>query len=237
MTTSALLVNVLIELLPAAGTLYVDANGNDALDGGEALSNGSQVSKTDLDNGNLQYIQSGSTNTSFQFEVNDGIDNSTGNYITTLNVTPQPTVTLSLNRTSSAESVTTPVTLTATLSNAYATDVTVNLNFLGTSQLNSDYTRAANFITVTSGNTTGTTTVTPVNDAVVEADETIIVDISSVTNGIESGVQQATYTIQNDDTASVTIANVSENENTNSATMTLTLDTAVDGGFSVNANT
>ncbi len=229
--------NLLIELLPAAGTLYVDANGNDALDGGEALSNGSTVSKANLDSGNLQYIQNGSTNTSFQFEVNDGTENSTGNYIATLNVTPRPTVTLSLNRTSFAESVTTPVTVTATLSNAYPNDVTVNLSFSGTAQLNSDYTRAATSITVTSGNTTGTTTFSPVNDAVVEADETIIVDINSVNNGSESGVQQVTYTIQNDDTATVTIANVSGNEDDGAITVTVTVNNAVDGGFDVDVST
>lgn len=82
--------NLLVELIPPVGTLYVDANNSDTFDGGEQLSNGSTVSKADLDTGNLQYIQSGSTNTSFQFEVNDGTENSTGNYIATINVTASP---------------------------------------------------------------------------------------------------------------------------------------------------
>ncbi len=79
--------HVLIEATPAAGTLYVDADNDDTYDGGEELSANDQVSKADLDAGNLQYIQNGTTNTSFQFEVNDGTDNSTGNYVATLNMT------------------------------------------------------------------------------------------------------------------------------------------------------
>ncbi|WP_299219379.1 Ig-like domain-containing protein, partial [uncultured Aquimarina sp.] len=86
-TDSDPLDNLLIEILPAIGTLYVDANSSDTFDTGEQLSMGSTVSKADLDAGNLQYIQTGSVNTSFQFEVNDGIENSTGNYVATLNVT------------------------------------------------------------------------------------------------------------------------------------------------------
>ena len=72
--------------------MYVDANDNDALDGGEEVSNFDQISVADLDAGNLQYIQNGSTSTTFQFEVNDGIDDSSGDYIATLNVLGIPSL-------------------------------------------------------------------------------------------------------------------------------------------------
>jgi len=229
--------NLLIESLPAAGTLYVDANGNDALDGGEALSNGSTVSKANLDSGNLQYIQNGSTNTSFQFEVNDGIEDSTGNYTATLNVTAKPTVFLSLSPVARLESNTTNNVLTATLSNTYAQNVTVNLGLSGTASRNVDYSLSDNRLVINAGSTTASLNINAINDGIVEADETVIVDIASVSNGTESGTQQVTYTIQNDDTAAVTIADVSVNENTNAATITLTLNNAVDGGFSVNVST
>ncbi|MEM9982430.1 MAG: hypothetical protein AAF734_08035, partial [Bacteroidota bacterium] len=88
-TDSDPLDHVLIESLPTSGTLYVDANDNDDYDGGEEVSVNDQISKVDLDAGNLQYLQNGSTNTSFQFEVNDGTDTSTGNYVATLTMLPQ----------------------------------------------------------------------------------------------------------------------------------------------------
>jgi len=63
-TDSDPLDNVLIEIAPAAGTLFVDGDGNNVVGGGEALSNGSTVSLADLNAGRLKYLQNGSTNTS-----------------------------------------------------------------------------------------------------------------------------------------------------------------------------
>ena len=192
--------HLLIEALPAAGTLWVDLNSNGTLDGGEGLSVSSQVSKTDLDAGRLRYTQFGSTSTSFQFEVNDGTDNSTGNYIATLNVIPVPTVTLGVSPSSRSESTTTANVVTATLSNAYGINTTVNLSFSGTATGSGvDYSLSGTSITITAGSTTGSVNITNVPDALYEGNETVIVDISSVTNGTESGTQQVTYTITDDD--------------------------------------
>ncbi|MDX5377158.1 MAG: hypothetical protein LPK08_06510, partial [Halomonas sp.] len=47
--------HLLIEAVPTAGTLYVDADNSDSLTGAEALSNGATVSRADLDAGHLQY--------------------------------------------------------------------------------------------------------------------------------------------------------------------------------------
>ena len=195
------LAHVRIVTVPAAGTLYVDANSNDSLDGGEALANGAIVSKANLDAGNLQYFQSGSTNTSFTFDVNDGTDYSSGSYTATLNVAARPTVTLAVSPSSRTESVTTANTVTATLSNMYGAPVTVNLAFSGTATLTSDYTRSGTSIVIGAGSTIGTVTISNVGDTVFEGDETVIVDIDSVTNGSESGTQQVTYTITEDDAA------------------------------------
>ncbi len=89
--------HVLIEQLPGAGTLYVDSNNNDAFDSGEQLNAGSSVTQSNLDAGNLQYIQNGSSSTVFQFEVNDGIEYSSGNYLATLNLSAVPAVINSVN--------------------------------------------------------------------------------------------------------------------------------------------
>jgi len=191
--------HLLIEALPGAGTLYVDADNDDAYDGGEELSVSDQVSKADLDAGNLQYIQNGSTSTSFQFEVNDGTDNSTGNYIATLSVLGIPTVTLSISPSSRVESVSTNVTVTATLSNVYGVNTDVTLGFSGTAANPADYTRSGTSITVTAGATTGTMTLSNQSDALYEGDETVVIDIDGVTGGDEDGTQQETYTITEDD--------------------------------------
>ncbi len=200
-TDGDLLTNLLIEVIPTTGTLYVDADGGDDFDTGEQLTNGGTVSLADLNAGNLQYIQNGSTNTSFQFEVNDGTDNSTGNYVSTLNVTPIPTVTLSVSPTSRFESITTPANITATLSNTYGANVTVNLAFSGTATGGGlDYTLGSSAITINAGATSNSTTITNVNDAIFEGNESVVIDITSVTNGTENGTQQVTYTISDDET-------------------------------------
>ncbi|WP_343858626.1 Calx-beta domain-containing protein [Fulvivirga kasyanovii] len=192
--------HVLIESVPGAGTLYVDADNDDVYDGGEEVSVSDQVSKANLDAGNLQYIQNGSTNTSFQFEVNDGTENSTGNYIVTLNVSPVPTVTLGVSPTSKSEAITSATTVTATLSNAYGVNTTVNLGFSGTATNGVDYSSSGTTITITAGATTGTVSLTNINDALFEGNETVVIDISSVpTGGVEDGTQQVTYTITDDD--------------------------------------
>ncbi|WMN12616.1 Calx-beta domain-containing protein [Marivirga salinae] len=191
--------HLLIESLPGAGTIYVDADNDDTYDGGEELSVSDQVSKADLDAGNLQYIQNGSTSTSFQFEVNDGTDNSSGNYKASLNVVGVPTVTLSINPSSRVEGVSANVNVTATLSNSYGVNTNVALGFSGTATNSVDYTRSGTSIPISAGSTSGSITLSNQNDIPYEGNETVVIDISGVTGGKEDGVQQVTYTIIDDD--------------------------------------
>jgi len=111
------------------------------------------------------------------------------------------TVTLSVSNTTVAESAG-AVTVTATLNNAAAScEVTVDLSFSGTATGGgTDYRMSSNSITISAGATTGTTTLTVIDDIIDENDETVIIDISSVTNATESGTQQATVTITDNDT-------------------------------------
>jgi regulation of enolase protein 1 (concanavalin A-like superfamily) len=110
-----------------------------------------------------------------------------------------PTVTLALAGSPLPEAAGS-ATVTATLSEVHTLDVTVNLAFSGTATLTSDYTRSGNSIFIPAGSTTGTVTLTAVQDALYESpDETIVVDISTVTNATESGIQKVTATIANDD--------------------------------------
>ena len=192
--------HVRVTAIPASGTLYVDADNDDTFDGGEAVAASDQISKADLDAGNLQYIQNGSTGTSFTFDVNDGTDYSATTYTATLSVLPIPTVTLGISPTSRSESTTTANVVTATLSNTYGVNTVVTLSFSGTATGSGvDYSTSATSITVTAGATSNTMNITNVTDALYEGNETVIIDINGVTGGTESGTQQVTYTITDDD--------------------------------------
>jgi len=111
-----------------------------------------------------------------------------------------PTVTLGLSGINMAEAGGTCIA-TAKLSAVSSKPVTVGLSFSGTATLTTDYTRTATSIVIAAGSTAGTITLTAVQDAVYETNETIVVDITSVVNGTENGTQQATATIVDDDSA------------------------------------
>ena len=106
-----------------------------------------------------------------------------------------PTVTL----TSSASSVYdngSDLTLTATASGAADADITVAITPTGTATEGTDYAEISN-ITISAGNTTGTTAFNPTSDSVNEGSETAIVAITGVTGGgaSENGTQSVTITI------------------------------------------
>ena len=112
-----------------------------------------------------------------------------------------PTVTLGVDNVGIDES-TGVATVTATLSSASASDVTVTLGYTGSATGGgTDYTASSTTITIVAGSTSGAVTITAASDALDEANETVIVDITGVTNGTESGTQQVTTTIMDDDDA------------------------------------
>src|SRR5213075_2785439 len=117
-----------------------------------------------------------------------------------------PTVTLSLTGSPMAEAGGVG-TVTASLSAVSSRTVTVDLAFSGTATLTTDYTRSGTSIVIAQGSTTGSITLTAVQDTLDEVDETIVVDISSVTNGTESGTQQVTAVITDDDGPTISINN------------------------------
>lgn len=134
-----------------------------------------------------------------------------------------PTVSLSVNSETIAEG-SGATTVTATLSAPSSLDVTVNLSFAGSAANETDYTRSGTQIVIPSGSTTGSITLTAVQDARDEDDENIVVEIASVTNATESGTQLATATITDDDLPPVvTIADGTKQEG-NSGTTTITFE-------------
>jgi Ca2+-binding RTX toxin-like protein len=111
---------------------------------------------------------------------------------------PAPTVALSLADSPLAEAGG-AATVTAILSVVSAQNVVIDLGFSGTAANVNDYTRSNTQIVIPAGSTTGSITLTAVQDLIDETDETIVVDIASVTNGIESGTQQVTATIDDEE--------------------------------------
>jgi Calx-beta domain/Matrixin/IPT/TIG domain len=138
-----------------------------------------------------------------------------------------PTVTLASGASGIAETGGS-TTVTATLSAASGLATTVNLSFSGTAITTTDYTLATS-ITIPAGSTSASITLSSVSDALDEMDETVIIDISSVTNAAESGTQQQTVTITDDDAApTVTLSTgaASIAEAAGSTTVTATLSAA-----------
>ncbi len=114
-------------------------------------------------------------------------------------------------------------TFTATLSDVYTSDVTVGLGLSGQATPLLDYTVNPATITITAGQLSGSTSVRAVFDSAIESNETIIVDIVSVTNGREVATQRATTTILDDDFLIPVITTTSPSP-TNSSSIPVVVD-------------
>ena len=127
----------------------------------------------------------------------------------------------------------TSVTVTATAASAIGSsrEVTVSVGGSGTATSGTDYTAVSDFIIKIAANATsgtGTFTLTPTDDSVVEASETIGVAGTS----LSTTVTGTTVTLTDNDSAAVTINDASAAEGSD-MTFTVTLDTAVAGGLTV----
>ncbi len=141
------------------------------------------------------------TNETIVVDITDTINALTLNQQVTATIIDDdapPTVTLSVTPATIGENAG-QAGLTATLSAVSGRDVTVSLGFGGTATFTEDYTRTATQIVIAAGNMTGTATLTAVQNARHETNETIAVEVTGVTNGTESGTQQITVTITDDD--------------------------------------
>ena len=120
--------------------------------------------------------------------------------ITDNDAAPLPTVALAVDN-AAIDEAGGVATFTATLSAAATADVTVDLGFSGTATDTDDYTASGAQIVIATGATSGSVTVTAVDDAVDDDDETVVVDITTVAGATEDGEQQATTTITDNDGA------------------------------------
>ena len=144
-----------------------------------------------------------------------------------------PNVTLSLDNSTLAEAGGV-ATVTAVLSAAHTQPVTVQLGFSGTATEADDFTASGSQIVIAVGQTSGAITISTVSDTLDEPDESVVVDVLAVTNGQETGVQQVTTTILDDDepplpdvTLSVDVTQVAEAAGEATLTVTLSETTTV----------
>ncbi|MDC7717522.1 DUF4347 domain-containing protein, partial [Vogesella sp. DC21W] len=155
------------------------------------------------------------------------------------NAVSAPVVTLSVNNSSISETGGSS-TITATLDKVASTDTVVTLTPTGTAS-GSDYSLSSTTITILAGQTTGSATLTATGDTLDEADETVVLDITSVSGGdsaTESGSQQVTVTILDDDAApGISIADASVTEgNSGTSTLSFTVSLSAASGKTVSVN-
>jgi len=145
-----------------------------------------------------------------------------------------PSVTLSINTASPLAEAEGTANLTATLNEVSGRPVTVNLAYTGTATAGIDYSKS-DAIIIPAGNTFAQATLTAIEDALDEADETIIVDISTISNGVEITTEQVTVSITDDDIPLITFttAGQSVTESEGSVTLTASSDQAPASDISV----
>jgi len=154
---------------------------------------------------------------------------------TITNNDPMPSVTLSASPTTISENGGSSI-VTAALSSVAGVDTTINLGFTGTAASGTDYNTTGTAILIPSGNSSGSITINAIDNSVDTVDKTVIVDIVGATNATESGVQQSTITLEDDDETAVTLALTGSPlaENGGTATVTASVPTPIGEVVTVN---
>ncbi|RUS99427.1 hypothetical protein DSM107003_00110 [Trichormus variabilis SAG 1403-4b] len=113
--------------------------------------------------------------------------------------TVKPTITISATDASVGETLAgqtaNPGKFTLTRTGSTASSLTVNYSVAGTATNGTDYNNLTNSVTFAAGSSTTIINLTPINDSLVEGDETVIVNLSSNTNYNLGTVKTATVTI------------------------------------------
>jgi len=155
--------------------------------------------------------------------VTNGIESGTQRITATLtDDDQQPSVTLSINTASPLAEAAGTANLTATLSEVSGRPVTVNLTYTGTATADVDYAKSDTII-IPAGNTFAQATLTAIDDALDEINETVVVDISTVSNGVEITAEQVTASITDDDIPLVTFMTAEQSVGEGAGTVTLSV--------------
>jgi Ca2+-binding RTX toxin-like protein len=166
----------------------------------------------------------------------------TASYFSYVSSPTLPSITLAVSPASVTEDGTTNLVYTFTRSGVTTNPLTVNYTLGGTATLNTDYTRTGttNTVTFAAGSSTATVTVNPTADATVESNETVILTLAAGTGYTVGTTTPVTGTINNDDSASISINDVTVSEGnsgTTNAVFTVTLSNPVDTSVTLNYST
>ncbi len=135
-----------------------------------------------------------------------------------ITITDNDTATVSIaNTTNGAEAGSVNGVMTVTQSAVSVTNTVISYTVTGTATSGSDYTALAGTVTIPAGSTTATITIPVINDLIVEANETVIVTLNTVTSGTSTTIgapAAATNTISSDDVATVSIATTTNGSET-----------------------
>ncbi|WP_452610319.1 Ig-like domain-containing protein [Roseivirga echinicomitans] len=169
--------------------------------------------------------------------VTNGTENGTQQQTITITDDDTPNVLFASTTSSGLESVSS-ANITVDLAIASALTVSVDYTVTGTASGGTDYILANGTLTFNPSDISKNITIAGiVDDAILESNETVIVTLSNPSNANLGTNTVHTYTITDNDNASVTIADVSGVENGGPITLTATLDNAVQGGFTVDVST
>lgn len=156
-------------------------------------------------------------------------------------VATTPSASMSLSPGTVLEDGASNLVYTVTLSQAATAATTVNITTGGSAISGTDYTGGVASVTIPNGGTTGTITINPTADTVVEPNETVTLTIAAGTGYTVGAAPSATGTIVDDDTPNLSINDVAINEGnvgTSNATFTISLSApAPAGGVTFNIAT
>jgi len=128
----------------------------------------------------------------------------------------KPTITVTASDARASEAGLDPGTFTfSRTGGSTAASLTVNYSVSGTATAGSDYTSLGTSVTFAAGSSTATKTVTPVDDSLIEPDETIILTLATGTGYTVGGPASATVILTSDDvlpTVTVTASDTSASE-------------------------
>ncbi len=153
----------------------------------------------------------------------------------TINDDDHPVVAFATASASNSES-TTSSTIEVSLSQASLSTATVDYTVTGTATANTDYTLANGTLTFAAGDVAENISLAIIDDALIEANETVVITLSNPSGASLGTNTTFTYTIENND-AAVTIEDVARSEDGESFLVTATLEGSIAGGFTVDVNT
>ncbi len=125
---------------------------------------------------------------------------------------PPPTVTIEANLSDASETGPTAGQFTVTRTGATASPLTVNYRISGTAINGTDYSTISTSVTIPASSATATITVTPIDDVLVEATETVILTLRTNTAYTMGTPGKAMMTITDSDSAPLPAVSITANQ-------------------------